>query len=700
MEVPMDCPKCSCSLVDTYTPRGVVVDYCPACQGIWFDKGELNYFSKSPMAFSKLLQAGLKNPVASSCLCPRCKVSMNEGGFIKDELLIEQCPSCCGVWLDAQELTAMQLAEHEMRGLDASKLFSRSYKASSALEEITGEKIQGSSGGSFSKAKIPLPKLPNLLIRSLGTLVVLYAMLGVIMIVLAEADVLTAGAAVFTMIAMIILNFLISPFFLDIFMSWFQSLTFVEPGGLPHSLRNFVDEICRKENMAFPRFGIIDDGTPNAFTYGHYPGNARIVITRGLMEKLDSEELNAVVAHEIGHAVHWDILVMTAASVVPILLYYISKTLMKMKSRGRNGKNPFPMIGIIAYIMYVAAEYAVLFLSRTREYWADRYSADATRNPNALASALIKIAYGLSAESSKEAEYAAYEGEAREPRHKALGALGIFDSTSAKALVATSVRNIDSGSLSPDNEEISKENISAAMQWDLWNPWALYYELHSTHPLPARRIDALAKHALSFDQTPYIVFNRTRPESYWDDFFVDFAVQYMPLFALAGASIAAGTGYVHFGLAPALLGAAYLLQVLYSYPAADFPDHSVVSLLKYIKVSAVRPVPATIRGRIIGKGVPGLIYSEDLVMQDNTGYIFLNYEQPLNIFNFLFGIKNTAYIGTEVVVTGWYRRAPVPYFEIYKMQAYDGVNNCYIYWYKIIFAIFLTGLGIFLMAGI
>jgi heat shock protein HtpX len=148
-----------------------------------------------------------------------------------------------------------------------------------------------------------------------------------------------------------------------------------------------------------------------------------------------------------------------------------------------------------------------------------------------------------------------------------------------------------------------------------------------------------------------------------------------------------------------LFGAAYLFQVFYSYPSADFPEHSVSSLLKYIKVSAVRPIPSTIRGRIIGKGVPGLIYSEDLVMQDNTGYIFLNYAQPLNIFNFLFGLKNTAYIGTDVVVTGWYRRAPVPYFEIYKMQAYDGVSTCYIYWYKIITAIFFIGLGIFLMAS-
>lgn len=696
----MNCPKCQCALVDTYTPKGVVVDYCPSCQGIWFDKGELNHFSKSPMTFAKHLQNGLKNPQASSCSCPRCDIAMKEGGFIKDELLIDQCPSCGGVWLDAQELTAVRLAEAEARGLDTAKMFARGYKGATALEELTGEKVAGGSGGSFSKAKMPLPRLPNLVIRSIATMVILYAMLGVVMIILAEAEVLTTEAAVVTTIAMIFLNFLLSPFILDFFMRWFQNLTFVEPGALPPRLREFVDELCRKENIPFPRFGIIGDGTPNAFTYGHYPGNARVVITAGLIEKLNPEELNAVVAHEIGHAVHWDILVMTLASVVPILLYYISKTLMRMRSSGRNDKNPLPMIGIIAYLMYIIAQYVVLFLSRTREYWADRYSAETTRDPNALASALIKIAYGLSAETSRQQEYDAHDGGGRsESRHKALGALGIFDSTGAKALVATSIRNIDRDSLSPDNEEISKENITGAMQWDLWNPWALYYELHSTHPLPARRIDALAKHAVNLDQTPYVVFNREQPESYWDDFLLDFIVQYSPLFAIVASIAIAGSRGADFWLTPLLFGAAYLFQVVYSYPAADFPEHSVSSLLKYIKVSAVRPVPSTIRGRIIGKGVPGLIYSEDLVMQDNTGYIFLNYEQPLNIFNFLFGLKNTAYIGTDVVVTGWYRRAPVPYFEIYKMQAYDGINTCYVYWYKIIFSIFLIGLGVFLMVS-
>ncbi|NIO19186.1 MAG: M48 family metalloprotease, partial [Candidatus Aenigmarchaeota archaeon] len=79
--------------------------------------------------------------------------------------------------------------------------------------------------------------------------------------------------------------------------------------------------------MKNPRMGVIYDGAPNAFTYGHTPNNARVVLTRGLMDLLNEDEVKGVVAHEIGHAKHWDMLIMTAAQLVPLILYYIYRTL-------------------------------------------------------------------------------------------------------------------------------------------------------------------------------------------------------------------------------------------------------------------------------------------------------------------------------------------------------------------------------------
>ena len=92
----------------------------------------------------------------------------------------------------------------------------------------------------------------------------------------------------------------------------------VTPDQLPSHLRDFVRASATKSAMKFPSFGIIDDGAPQAFTYGHHPGNARIVISRGIMELLEPDEVEAVVAHEIGHVHNWDMALMTVANLVPL----------------------------------------------------------------------------------------------------------------------------------------------------------------------------------------------------------------------------------------------------------------------------------------------------------------------------------------------------------------------------------------------
>ena len=121
---------------------------------------------------------------------------------------------------------------------------------------------------------------------------------------------------------------------------------------------------------------------------------------------------------------------------------------------------------------------------------------------------------------------------------------------------------------------------------------------------------------------------------------------------------------------------------------------NVSSLLKKVKVSGVRPVPCTIEGRLIGRGVPGLLWSEDFVLQDKSGIIFIDYRQPLAIWNFLFGLLRAGkYIGEDVKITGWYRRAPIPYVEIKALEATSGKSNCYTFNVKIVFAIILIILG-------
>src|SRR5207253_2479236 len=104
---------------------------------------------------------------------------------------------------------------------------------------------------------------------------------------------------------------------------WMYTMRWVEADQLPEHLQQFVGRVCQEHNMKFPAFGIIDDGAPQAFTYGHHPNNARVVISRGLFELLEPEEVDAVVGHELGHAHNWDMALMTLANLVPLLLFYI-----------------------------------------------------------------------------------------------------------------------------------------------------------------------------------------------------------------------------------------------------------------------------------------------------------------------------------------------------------------------------------------
>jgi heat shock protein HtpX len=516
------------------------------------------------------------------------------------------------------------------------------------------------------------------------TLAGLYALLGAALIAAVEFAGADLSLAVIVGIAIILIQFAIGPFLMDLSLRWLYRMDWVSPAELPDHLRLFIDRVCEQRNIRFPKFGVINDGAPQAFTYGHSPNNARIVISRGIYELLAPDETEAVVAHEIGHAVHWDMLLMTVAQLVPLIFYYLYRTLIRMRSSGRSkkGEGGRLIIAIGAYVLYIISEYVVLWFSRTREYHADRFSGTVTGNPSALANALVKIAYGLAGRDKAQDRDGA--SSSRGGKMEAISAMGIFDAGAAQALAIASYSETAQAARAVD-----KQSLKGAMRWDLWNPWAKWYELNSTHPLVANRLRYLSDQAVHMGQEPYVVFDKARPESYWDEFLVDMFIHLLPVVATA-AFVLIATGDYFVGetppenrlllpLALALVGATLLLRFSFAYRSAYFPEMSVATLLKKVKVSAVRPVPCTLKGRVIGRGVPGYIFSEDFVMRDDTGIIFLDYRQPLAIWEWLFGLlKAGKYEDREVVVAGWYRRSPVPYVELKSIELHGEVSRSWV----------------------
>jgi Zn-dependent protease with chaperone function len=533
-----------------------------------------------------------------------------------------------------------------------------------------------------------LKPLPNLLARSTATLFLLYALVGFVLISLVELGFLSSALALPIGIGFAVIQFTVGPFVMDWSLSHFYSLRWVQPQELPEDLRGFVEHTCRQHKMKFPSFGIIEDGSPEAFTYGHHPGNARIVISRGLLEMLAPMELAAVVGHEIGHARHWDMALMTIANLVPLLLYYAFRWVRRMGD-DRESRLWGWGAALIVYLLYLLSEYIVLWFSRTRELYADRFGARATGQPNAMARALVKIAYGLAAapEDATETTTAnAGQPARKEKQHASVGLgvtglapLNIFDRKAALSMVMASANT----SASPEDEGhtrwLDPERVKGAMQWERWNPWARWFELHSTHPLVATRLEYLGNQAIVMGQRPLIEFDRVQPQSYWNAFLQDMAIVSLPMAALLGGLAVSfyqwAEGPASFwpwqmlGITLGLFGLASLVKTLMSYSSFDFDHKTVADLMEEVHVSPVRPVAATLRGKIIGRGVPGLICSEDFVMRDKTGMILLDYSQPLAIWEMFFGLtKAGEFKDCRVAVRGWFRRAPVPYLEVYEME--------------------------------
>ncbi|HTW79332.1 MAG TPA: M48 family metalloprotease [Terracidiphilus sp.] len=433
---------------------------------------------------------------------------------------------------------------------------------------------------------------------------------------------------------------------------------------IPPYVRAFVDRMCREHDLPHLPIGIIESGTPNAFAFGRLRSDARIVVTRGLVDILTQQETEAVLAHEIGHVAHYDFAVMAVASMAPLLLYQIY-----IWTRRQNNLR---IVSYAAYISYLVGQYLVLLVNRTREFGADHFSAETAHTPNALASALVKISYGLVKERS-EARRLVKEGDKQSKKDARkqlqygsalalMGIMGASDNAGALALTAASA-----------------EEAARAMRWDLVNPWSRVYELSSTHPLTAMRLKALNRVAREQGQAEvYPLPQDVRVN--WVGFPVEFLVWAAPMacgfllftWGWIGKDLRK-LGYVppqH--LLPWLviaMGVTWAFRIGYRYRGV-FKRSQVRELIDDLGVSQMRPRAVEIEGEVIGHGVPGAFWSPDLVLRDDSGMMFLLYRSSIPLGRLFFALRSAdRLVGERVNVQGWYRRGLKPYVEISRVEA-------------------------------
>jgi heat shock protein HtpX len=342
------------------------------------------------------------------------------------------------------------------------------------------------------------------------SLLVLFALYGLVF-VLGDAYLLHSAFSIWWgvgfAVALIGVQYLISPLLIENFFTIYW-----DEASVPAAQRAYVERLCRERGLPLLRLGLIESATPNAFAFGRLRSDARIVVTRGLLDILSEEETEAVLAHELGHVAHYDFAVMALAALAPLLLYQIYIWTDRI--------NNLRIVSYAAYLAYWIGQFLVLLLNRTREYGADHFSAQTTGQPCNLSSALVKIGYGMVRERS-EAKRLAIEGDSSEKRQSrkslqfghSLSLMGIASVSGADALAL--------GSASP-------AEAARVMKWDLVNPWARFYELGSTHPLTAMRLRALNREAERLHQkVNYPLPENTRVR--WIGFPVQFFFWLAPL---------------------------------------------------------------------------------------------------------------------------------------------------------------------------
>lgn len=157
-------------------------------------------------------------------------------------------------------------------------------------------------------------------------------------------------------------------------------------------LYNMVRELAGRAQLPMPKVYIIHEDQPNAFATGRNPDNAAVAATTGILQMLSARELRGVMAHELAHVKHRDILISTISATMAGAISALANFAMFFGGRDENGRPGNPIASIaVALLAPLAASLIQMAISRAREFEADRGGAEIAGDPHALADALLKI---------------------------------------------------------------------------------------------------------------------------------------------------------------------------------------------------------------------------------------------------------------------------------------------------------------------
>jgi heat shock protein HtpX len=208
-------------------------------------------------------------------------------------------------------------------------------------------------------------------------------------------------------------------YFSDKIVLWSSGAKVVTKDQYPR-LHAIVERLAAENGLPMPKIAVMNTQVPNAFATGKSPKSAVVAVTAGIMNTLDDDELEGVLAHELTHVRNRDVLVITLASLFSIVAFSLMRFGLFSSmfygggygyyGGGRNSNNgagAMVIIIVVAAVTWLVSFLIIRAISRYREFAADRGSAQMTRKPEKLASALLKISGKMKAAPQRELEQAA-----------------------------------------------------------------------------------------------------------------------------------------------------------------------------------------------------------------------------------------------------------------------------------------------------
>ncbi|WP_414567680.1 M48 family metalloprotease [Nostoc sp. CCY 9925] len=463
----------------------------------------------------------------------------------------------------------------------------------------------------------------------------------------------------------------VSPWLLDLLLANLygqRELTKDVLNGHSRETVRVLQRCCQQRHWPLPKLRILPMAAPIILTYGSLPRNARIVVSKGLLEQLTDDEIAIIYATQLGHIAQWDFVVMSLVLLVTLPIYKVYQEVSKLGDSisGKIWRWPVTIVASLIYGVWCLLTGTTLWLSQLRLYYSDRTAAEITGNPNALIRALLKIAIGIATDIEKQ-EHTSWQLESLN--------------------IVAPISYHQSLSLGTIASHLSFESF---LKWDIVNPYRRWFTINNSHPLVGDRIERLCQIARHWHLDTELHFPNEQPLKVKPQ---PFLLQIAPWLGVPLGVLFAGLVWLAWQLAFALkflnlkwiyedwsfitgclligfsIGTVIRINSFFPdiKPATVQTDDCLPNLLADPSALPIDSISVRLVGKLLGRQGISNSLAQDLILQSSAGLVKLHHVSWLGQ-----SVNHQDLIGRQIIVTGWFRRGATPWIDIQTLETQSG----------------------------